>query len=220
MSFTDEKIKVLNGLLNQYEFSTGFTYYSFKNEVSDTGSFSKHDINLSGSDPFSKKELSSGGNFALFPIVFDYFDAVLDKKLSVSNMKFEKKKSMLFNSNRHDNVIGFLENETFSKALELRNKIIHNNMTMSEGTGEISLPSGQKYRIVDFSFLNRLVFNIALMCSQNKSYSLYQKSAALSIHEKLFGITLPDAVKSLYQNGKLVQMNTCARIYRAPRKTL
>jgi len=213
MSFTDEKIKVLNSLLSQYEFSAGFTYYGSKNKVSDTGSSSKHYISLSGYKPLSKKELSGGKNFALFPIVFDYLDAVLDRKLSVSNMKFGQKRSMLSSLNRDDNVIGFLESETFSKALELRNKIIHNNLTMSEETGEISLPSGQKYRINDFSLLNRLVFNVALMCSKSKIYSLYEKSAALSILEKIFGIALPDAVKLLYKNGSLVQMNTCARMY-------
>lgn len=213
MSFTDEKITVLYSLLSKYTFSSGFTYYFTKVGVSDTGYYSTFNINLSGHGNLSKQTLSSGGNLALFPIIFDYFDAVLDKKLSVKNINFKKKQSLLFDLNRNDAVIGFLENETFGKALELRNKIIHNDLIISQDTGEISLPSGQKYKIDDFHLLNRLVFNVALMCDKNKNYNLYKKSAALSLHEKFFDIELPDAVKTQYQKGRLVKMNTHARMY-------
>uniref|UniRef100_UPI003F667552 hypothetical protein n=1 Tax=Aeromonas hydrophila TaxID=644 RepID=UPI003F667552 len=178
MSFNDEKITVLYRLLSKYTLSSGLTYYFTNVDVSDTGYHSTFNINLSGHGNLSKQTLSSGGNLALFPIIFDYFDAVLDKKLSVRNINFKKKQSLLFDLNRNDAVIGFLENETFGKALELRNKIIHNDLIISQDTDEISLPSGQKYKMDDFHLLNRLVFNVALMCDKNKNYNLYKKSAA------------------------------------------
>lgn len=213
MSFTDEKITVLYNLLTKYAFSDGFTFYWSKNEVSDTGSYSEHYVSISGCDPLSKMELSGGGNFALFPIVFDYFDAVLDKKMSVSNIPFSTKKSRFLNSNRGDKVIDFLENKVLSKAVELRNKIIHNNLTISEENGEILLPNGQKYQIADFSLLNRLIFNVAFKCAKQKGYNLYEKSAALSIYKNVFGGDLPNEIEPLYQKENLVEMSTCARLY-------
>jgi hypothetical protein len=221
MSFTDEKIKVLSSLLRQYEFSDGFTFYDIKDEISDAGYYSKHYISISGPDPFTKKTLSGEGNFALFPIVFDYFDAVLDKKLSVSSIAFSSKKLMFLDSNRSDEVIDFLENEVLSKAVELRNKIIHNELTISEGSGEILLPSGQKYQIADFGLLNRLVFNVAFKCANDKDYSLYEKSAALSLYKKVFGSSPSDVINSLYKKERLVEMVVFARSYRDfSRKTI
>lgn len=213
MSFTDEKITALYNILTKYAISDGFTVYGQKIEFSDNGAYSKSNVSMSGYDPLSKMELSGGGNVAFFPIVFDYFDAVLDKKLSVSDLKFCIKKEKFQNSNRGDKVIDFLEYNVFCKAVELRNKIIHNKLTMSEESGEILLPSGQKYQITDFSLLNRLVFNVAFKCEKQKDYNLYEKSAALSLYKKLFGGGSPNEIESLYHNENLVEMLTYPRLY-------
>ena len=213
MSFTDEKIKVLNGLLSRYSFSDGFTFYWFANEVSDKGVSSRHSVILSGHDPRIKNELSGAGNFALFPIVFDYFDAILDKKMSINNKKFFEKKSIFINFNRDDEVIDFLEKNVLSNAVELRNKIIHNDLTVNEENGLISLPNGEKYKIANFDILNRLVFNVASRCLNNKNYSMYEKSAALSLYKTVFGESQSDVISSLYKKAGLVEMEICARIY-------
>lgn len=215
MSFTDEKIKVLNNLLRQYEFTEAFTFYNLKDKVSDSGSSSKYSISISGDDFLIKKSLSGGGSLAIFPIVFDYFDAVLDKKMSVSNMSsFNAKTLKLQDFNQGDDVIFFLVNELFKKAVKLRNKIIHNDLIICEENGEIVLPGGQVYKIDDLSLLNRLIFNVASKCVNGKPYALYEKCAALALYKKVFGSFQSVVIDSLYQEGIIIDMVVYARNYR------
>ncbi|MEM6232094.1 hypothetical protein [Shewanella scandinavica] len=214
MSFTETKLKVLSDLLRQYNFSDGFTFYQSRINESDSGIRSENTIYMSGIDPFSKKTLSGEGNLALYPIVFDLFDVTLDKVLSVNDLKFSKKVSLFSSHKREDDIVDFLEKAVLEKAVELRNKIIHNDIVMNEDDGYLTLPSGNEYQVADFGILNRLVFNISFKLLNNKPYSQYEKCAALALYKKVFGCIQSEKIDSLYENGEIIDMNVCPRHYR------
>lgn len=213
MSFTDEKLKALNDILTRYDFSDGFTFYSTKIKNLDSGLLSEHTINLGGFDPLSKQSLSKEGALAIFPIVFDYFDAVLDKKMSINDVSFANKRDKFKRNNRGDVEVDFLENNVFKNALELRNKMIHNNLVVNESDGYLELPSGMKYQLTDISLLNRLVFNVAYNCLNSKEYSRYEKCSALAIYKKVIGKFQCDVIDSKYREGELIATHVYARHY-------
>lgn len=213
MSFTDEKLKNLNSILKKYDFSDGFTFYCTKNKVSDSGMSSEHTIHLDGFDPFFKQTLSNKENLAMFPIVFDYFDAVLDKIMSINDVSFSEKYDQFKQTNRGDVEIDFLENNVFKNALELRNKFIHNNLVLNENDGYLELPSGMKYQLADASLLNRLVFNVAYKCLNNEKYSMYEKCSALAIYRKVIGDIQCNIINAKYRNGELITTKVYARHY-------
>ncbi|NOI59206.1 hypothetical protein [Vibrio coralliilyticus] len=213
MSFTDEKLKALNDILKRYNFSDGFTFYRTKNKVSDSCMPSKHPIPLDGFNPLSKQTLSKEGNLAIFPIVFDYFDAVLDKIMSINDVSFSGKYERFKQTNRGDVETDFLENNVFINALELRNKFIHNNLLVNESDGYLELPSGKKYQLADVSLLNRLVFNVAYKCLNNEKYSMYEKCSALALYRKVMGEFQCSIINTKYRNGELIKTQVYARHY-------
>lgn len=186
MSFTEEKIKVLKELLFQYDFSQGFTSYYPETKFTDKGSETTLHVNIGGCSSYlSKISLSPEGNLAIFPVVFDFFDAVVDKKLGINNNSFSQKNNAFLNSSSGDMMVDFIERKSFERAIEIRNKIIHNNLTVNEHN-QLVLPSGKIYPVSLFSKINRLLFNVAVRCLDSTLYSLYDKSASLSLFKEVF----------------------------------
>ncbi|EID0062915.1 hypothetical protein LA284_004354 [Vibrio vulnificus] len=213
MSFTDEKLKALSDILKRYDFSNGFTFYCTKNKRTDSGMSSEHIIDLDGVELLYNQRLSNEGNLAIFPIVFDYFDAVLDKLMSINNVSFSGKCEQFEQINRGDVEIDFLENNVFKKALAIRNKYIHNDLVVNESDGYLELPCGMKYQLSDVSLLNRLVFNVAYKCLNNGKYSMYEKCSALAMYRKVFGDIQCNIIDAKYRNGELIMTKVCARHY-------
>ncbi|WP_421851740.1 hypothetical protein [Marinomonas sp.] len=185
MSFTDEKIKVLKNLLFQYDFSKGFTSYYPETKITDGMSEIKVNIGIGGSSLLSKTRLNAEGHLALFSIVFDFFDVVVDKKLGKSDLSFSQKNRCFLKFSTGDTIVDFIEKKSFERAIEIRNKIVHNNLTVNENK-ELVLPNGKIYPVSLFPEINRLLFNVAIYCLDSKLYSLYDKSAALSLFKKVF----------------------------------
>ncbi|MUG28736.1 hypothetical protein [Aeromonas salmonicida] len=186
MNFTKEKINVLYKILKSFDFSMGFT--SYKNDAPTYYSCSKNETYINIDDrPTTFNPLSNEGHLAIFPIVLDYFDAVLDKKLSINNINFCIKKDMIKNIRRGDCEIDFLEEDVYRIASNLRNKIIHNNLTIKtvQNCKTIVLSKNVNYHFDDVRHFNRLVFNVALRCLTTKTYSRFEKCAALAIYKKL-----------------------------------
>lgn len=215
MSFTEEKIQVLKNLLFQYDFSKGFTSYYPEKKVTDKGAEITLNVNIGGPSPLSKISLTAEGNLALFSVVFDFFDAVVDKNLGTNNRSFSQKNSEFLNSSTGDMIVDFIEKKSFERAIEIRNKIVHNNLIVNEDN-ELVLPSGKIYPVSLFPSINRLLFNVAMRCLDSKSYRLYDKSAALSLFKKVFSgeqcesLLCGDIVSNMSVQGRLRE-NYCEK---------
>jgi len=187
MKFTEEKIKVLQNLLSTYHFSTGFANHSDGNTYTPEGIIFPEKINLGTySYGHSNIQLSPEGNLAIFPIIFDLFDAVIHKKLNKPYDTFQEKQKNIDKYHRYDPLIKHIEKETYRNATEIRNKFIHNDLNICTETKKIILRNKKEYPLSDFENINRLIFNLAIKLSDDKKYNLYEKNSAYTVFKKTF----------------------------------
>jgi hypothetical protein len=205
--FIKEKLAFTSELLTRFDFTGGLTEYYQCQKVSDSCIQVNVPINLGFSDAHLRA-LSISENLTIFPLVFDFFDSVVDLKCSCADEKFSKKSEIFEEKNStSDLLFRHIESNLYKLSVKIRNKLIHNSVSFS-GCGEfLNVDAKITLPISRFKLINRLVFFVSKKIMNDESYNMYEKCFIYSIYHDVFG----KLDNNLPKTSDLVQVNVDVR---------
>lgn len=185
--FIKEKMAFTNNLLRRFDFTGGLVEYYPCQNISDSGISVNISINLNCSNADLRK-LSINENLIIYPIVFDFFDSVVDLKCSCAGESFSQKSNIFKKKNStRDPLVRHIECNLYELSVKVRNKLIHNAASFSKCGKFLKVNPEIKLPIDRFKLINRLIFFISKKIMGDDGYNMYEKCFIYSIYCDVFG---------------------------------